>query len=72
MQSFPNYAGASQTYDALFHLSKSQEHALASGSAVQVVVPNTSSRATPVTDPNSPIPGGIEDINRHVWTLQAS
>ena len=72
MQSFPNYASASQTYEAVFHLSKAQEYALASGDAVQVVVANTSSRATPVTDPNSPIPGGIEDINRHVWTLQAS
>ena len=71
-QFFPNYASASQTYEAVFHLSKAQEYALASGAAVQVVVPNTSSRTTPVTDPNSPFPGYIEDINRHVWTLQAS
>lgn len=69
---YPSWKSRNGSYEVAFHLSKSQEYALASGSAVQVVVPNTSFRRTPVPDPNSPFPGSIDDINRHVWTLQAS
>jgi hypothetical protein len=69
---FPNFRTAQHNREIVFHLSKSQEVALATGSSVQIVVPDVSRKRSPVTDPNSPLPGRIEDINRHVWTLQAS
>lgn len=68
-QAWRSYTG---NYEVAFHLSKAQEYALASGNAVQIVVANTSTKTSPVPDPNSSIPGFIQDINRHVWTLQAS
>lgn len=63
------------TYRAWLHLSKSQEYALASGS-VSVVVANTSVSSTPGVTPEGLFTywGQLNrnNINRHVWTLQAS
>jgi hypothetical protein len=65
---------ASETRYVYLHLSKAQEHQLATTGSVQVVTDGISQKWVGTPDPRPGIPLNLGDItkNRHVWTLSAS